>query len=73
MRSATAPRRPVDHFVKKLSARERRAYRWGFIDGLTEGNRQLELFRVRVCVRGFFVEVPRAWPTVTRGDRKGAA
>jgi hypothetical protein len=30
--------------------------------GLSDGARQLELFRIRVAAKGVFVDVPRFWP-----------
>lgn len=41
---------------------ERRAFSMGFLAGLAEGARQLELFRIRVAGKSTVIEVPRFWP-----------
>ena len=55
-----------------LTARERRAYRIGFMAGLAEGARQLELFRIRVAGGSVSVDVPVHWPAVERSNRRTA-
>lgn len=45
-----------------LTARERRAYRWGFVDGVEHAAKQLELFRIRLAGKSTQIDVPRSWP-----------
>ena len=51
-----------------LTARERRAYRWGFVDGVEHAARQLELFRIRLAGRSVQIDVPRHWPRWPTGS-----
>lgn len=51
-----------------LTARERKAYRWGFIDGVEHAAKQLELFRIRVAGKSLHIDVPETWPHIKRMD-----
>lgn len=50
---------------RRYTPGEQRAWRAGFIAGIEHAQSQLELFRIRVGVRGVEIDVPEFWPEVS--------
>lgn len=49
----------------RLTSRERRIWRAGFVAGVEHCQQQLELFRIRFTARGVEIDAPKFWPSTS--------